>query len=113
MTWKAYIEYVSTKLRRVSFLLYKASHSLEDIGPCVFGFRGFSALDAEFTILRHRIYVFATRIFHFCDSNFLFYAENQQLLIFCIAKFFDFVTKILPCPPKIPPLVALNDIVQS
>ena len=63
------------------------------IGPYVSGFRGRGISD------------FATRNSQFCYTEFP------------ILQFLDFVTKILLCPPKIPPLVVvampLNYIVQS
>ena len=54
-----------------------------------------------------RFFRVGRRISDFATRNFLF---------FCIAKFLDFVTNILLCPPKIPPLVVvatpLNCIVK-
>ena len=65
------------------------------LGPCVFGFRVFSASDAEFAILRRKISTF-------------FYAEKSTTFKFLLCQLIDFVTKIISCPPKIPP-IPLND----
>ena len=71
--------------------------------------------DAEFPILQSGISNLRGKISDFSIQKFCFMPKNQRTYKFLHRQLIDFVTKILLCPTKITPSLAMpqNDIVQS